>query len=153
MLTPSLSRLRPSRSATASSANLSLYRSNVKALPGPDNRLDQQSKATGNLGADYRLRGTPLSLGGNVNWVPGYTTLTDIGQTTSVTTKRVWDAYALWTFNPAVAVRLLGNNLVPRDYTNTTVADLRSLAASERTTVASTGQSYINWQLRLELKL
>jgi outer membrane receptor for ferrienterochelin and colicins len=40
----------------------------------PDNRLDEQSAGTANLGADYRLRGTPLTLGGNLNWVPATTT-------------------------------------------------------------------------------
>jgi len=134
-------------------SNLSFFQSRVKAVPGPDNRLDQQAKATGNLGADYRLRGTPLSFGGNVNWVPGYTTKTDVGQSVSVTTKRVWDGYALWTFNPAVALRLLGSNLTPRDYTTGTVSDITTPAVNERTTVSSTGPSYINWSLRLELKL
>ena len=51
-------------------SNLSLYNSRVKDVPGPDNRLDQQAKATANLGADYRFRGTPLTVGGNLNWVP-----------------------------------------------------------------------------------
>jgi iron complex outermembrane receptor protein len=134
-------------------ANLSLYESKVKTVPGPDNRLDQQAKATGNFGGDYRLRGTPLTLGGNINWVPGYTTKTDDGQFVAVTTKRVWDAYALWTFSPSTAVRLLGNNLVPRDYTNTTISEVPGLTGNERTTVASSGPSYINVQLRLELKL
>ena len=134
-------------------ANLSFYNSKVKDVPGPNNRLDQQAKATGNIGADYRLRGIPLSLGGNVNWVPGYMTQTDVGQSVSVTTKRVWDAYALWAFSPAVALRLLGNNLAPRDYTNTALSELPGLTGNERTTVAGTGPSYVNWALRLELKL
>jgi iron complex outermembrane receptor protein len=134
-------------------ANLSVFDSKVKAVPGPDNRLDQQSKASANLGADYRLRGTPLTLGGNVNWVPGYTTRIDVGQRVTVSTKQVWDAFALWTFSPTVALRLLGNNLLPRDYANTTIDDAPGLAGPERTTVRSNGPSYINWQLRLELKL
>jgi iron complex outermembrane receptor protein len=134
-------------------ANLSLYQSRVKTVPGPDNRLDQQAKATGNFGGDYRLRGLPLTLGGNVNWVPAYTTKTDVGQFSSVTSKHVWDAYALWTFSPTVALRLLGNNLVPRDYTNTTISELPGPSGNERTTVAASGPSYINWALRLELKL
>jgi iron complex outermembrane receptor protein len=130
-------------------ANVALFSSRVKSVPGPDNRLDQQAKGTANFGADYRLRGMPLTLGGNLNFVPGYTTRLDEGNTVTVSTKAVWDAFALWTFNPAVALRLLGSNLAPRDYTNTTAIDV----ANERTTVASTGPSYINWQLRLEMKL
>ncbi len=135
-------------------SNLSMYTSDVKGIPGPHNRLDQQARATGNLGADYRLRGTPLTLGGNLNWVPGYTTATDIGQAVTVSTKRVFDVYALWTFDPAMGLRLLANNLAPRDYANTSVSDLpASAGGGERSTVRSAGPSYVNWQLRLELKL
>ncbi len=134
-------------------SNLSLFDSKVKAVPGPDNRLDQQAKATANLGADYRLRGTPFTLGGNVNWVPGYTTRTDVNNTVSVSRKQVWDVYALWTFNPAVALRLLGSNLAGEDYDTTTVTDGTPFGLNERTTTVSGGPSYVNWQLRLELKL
>ena len=136
-------------------SNLSLYSSRVKSVPGPDNRLDQQAKATGNIGADYRLRGLPFTLGGNMNWVPGYTTRLDVDQTTRVTTKRVWDVYTLWTISPTMGLRLLGSNLDPRDYITTGVNGSTNLAgnALERTTSQSFSRNYINWQLRLELKL
>jgi outer membrane receptor for ferrienterochelin and colicins len=137
--------------------NLSLFDSKVKSVPGPNNRLDQQAKATANIGADYRVRSLPLTLGGNVNWVPGYTTKLEEGQFVTVSAKTVWDAYALWTFSPSVALRLLGSNLVARDYTNTNQVEatnsLVNPAANERTTSLSNGPSYVNWQLRLELKL
>jgi iron complex outermembrane receptor protein len=135
-------------------SNVSVYTSKVKSVPGPDNRLDQQAKATANFGGDYRLRSLPLTLGGNVNWVPGYTTRVDSDQTVAVTTKQVWDAYALWTFSPTAGLRLLGSNLAPHDYTNTTVNDsLFAGVNGERSSVRNSGPSYANWQLRLELKL
>jgi iron complex outermembrane receptor protein len=136
-------------------SNLSLYTSRVKSVPRPDNRLDQQAKATGNLGADYRLRGLPFTLGGNLNWVPGYTTRLDDDQTTSVTTKRVWDFYTLWTISPTMGLRLLGSNLDPRQYTTTSLNGSTNVAsnARERTTSQSFSNNYTNWQLRLELKL
>ena len=136
-------------------SNLSLYTSRVKSVPGPDNRLDQQAKATGNIGADYRLRGVPLTLGGNLNWVPGYTTRLDVDQTASVSTKQVWDVFALWTISPTTGLRLLANNLDPRGYTTTGVNGSFNTVtnANERTTTQSFGPSYTNWQLRLELKL
>ena len=135
-------------------ANLSLFDSQVRGVPGPDNRLEQQAKATGNLGADYRLRGTPLTLGANVSWVPGYTTRLDDQQTVSVNRRQVWDAYALWTFNPHTAVRLLGSNLAAEDVVTTNVNDIVDrLGVAERSTAVGTAPSYVNWQLRLELKL
>jgi len=136
-------------------SNLSLFSSRVKAVPGPDNRLDQQAHATANIGADYRLRGVPLTLGGNVNWVPGYTTRLEAGRTTAVSTKQVWDGFVLWTINPNTGLRLLGSNLDARDFTTTNVAETFNpqTRANERTTAQSFGPSYVNWQLRLELKL
>ena len=135
--------------------NLSVYASRVDDVPGPDNRLDQQALASGNMGADYRFRGTPFTLGGNANWVPGYTTRLDVDQTTTVSTKVVWDLYALWTVNPTLAVRLLANNLVPRDYSTTNVNDYAALVGggTERSTGVNGGPSFTNWQLRFELKL
>jgi outer membrane receptor for ferrienterochelin and colicins len=136
-------------------SNLSIYSSRVKSVPGPDNRLDQQAKATGNIGADYRLRGLPFTLGGTLNWVPGYTTRLDIDQTTSVSTKRVWDAFVLWTINPATGLRVLGSNLDPREYVTTGVNGSTNVASGlpERTTSQSFSSNYIHWQVRLELKL
>jgi iron complex outermembrane receptor protein len=130
-------------------SNLSLFRSKVEGVPGPDNRLDSQAKATANIGADYRIRGTPLTLGGNVNWVPGYRTQLSDEQVTTTPGKRVWDAFALWTFSPTVGLRVLGSNLSPRDYTSTNTLELGGL----REAAVNTSPSFTNWQVRLELKL
>jgi iron complex outermembrane receptor protein len=129
--------------------NLSFYRSNVDGVPGPDNRLADQAPATGNLGADYRLRGWPLSLGGNFNWVPGYRTQLSESQTTSVNSKRQFDAYALWTFTPATAMRLMANNLAPQEHVATNAQVFPTL----RETATTTAPTHTQWQLRLELKL
>jgi len=130
-------------------SNLSLYRSSVDGVPGPDNRLDQQAPATANLGADYRFRGTPLSVGGNLNWVPGYETQLSDTQRTSTGSKQIFDAYALWTFSPGVALRLTASNLGARDYESSNTITTSSSSETAR----SFGPSYANWLLRLELKL
>ena len=129
--------------------NLSLYRSRVDGVPGPDNRLDSQAKATANLGADYRFRGTPLTLGGNLNWVPAYRTRLDESQLLSTGRKTVFDAYGLWTFSPTVALRVLASNLGAQDYLSGQVFVEDTLATRRDTTTPT----YTNWQLRLELKL
>jgi len=129
--------------------NLGLYRSSVEGIAGPDNRLDGQSPATLNIGADYRLRGLPLSVGGNFNWVPGYRTQEAPDRAVTVSRKIVHDAYALWTFSPALGLRLLASNVVPRDYETSNQFDTGTLRETSR----SAGPSYANWQLRLEMKL
>ncbi len=136
-------------------ANAAFYNSKVDQIPGPNNRLDQQARATANLGADYRLRGTPLTLGGNMNWVPSTLVRLAEDQTTQNSTKRVWDLFALWTFSPTMGLRLLANNALPRDYETITVVDSvnPNTGRAEQTRSNSGGPSATNWQLRLEMKL
>jgi outer membrane receptor for ferrienterochelin and colicins len=129
--------------------NLSLYDSDVDGIPGPDNRLDQQAKATGNIGADYRVKGLPLMIGANLNWIPSYRTQLSDDQLVSVSKKTVIDAYALWTFKPTLALRVMASNLAPRDYITTNTVDALGLRNYE----TNTALNDITWRLRLELKL
>jgi outer membrane receptor for ferrienterochelin and colicins len=135
-------------------ANASFFHSRVKAVPGPDNRLDQQPDLTANLGADHRFTGIPLAIGGNLNWTPGYTTrITEI-QAASVSNKLIVDAYGLWTFNPALALRLTFSNLDPREYITASAVDgPDALGVAVRETATTRAPTYINVQLRLEMKL
>ncbi len=132
-------------------ANASVFRSQVEGVPGPNNRIDQQPDWTANFGADYRLPGTPLTLGASVNLTPGYTTRISVEQTASVGGKVVGDAYALWTVSPTLQIRLTASNLDPRRYvTGSSVDDSLANLRESAQTVAPT---YRNVQLRLEFKL
>jgi outer membrane receptor for ferrienterochelin and colicins len=130
-------------------ANGSVFRSRVKEVPGPNNRLDQQPGGTVNIGADYRFRGTPITLGGNLNWTPGYTTGISETQQAVQSRKLVSDAYVLCVLSPSAQVRLTASNLAPRDYLTGSSFE----GADSRETSETTTTSYINWQLRLELRL
>ena len=130
-------------------ANASIFRSQVEAVPGPDNRLAEQPGATVNLGADHRFRGTPLTLGGNVNHVPGYTTRLDADRWIVQSEKTAVDAYALWTFHPDLKLRLSLANLLARDNSATT----RVASQGLRETSRSDTRSFLATQLRLEIKL
>jgi len=104
---------------------------------------------TANLGADYRLRGMPLTLGGNINWNPDYSTQRTEQQLSYQGIKRVVDVYGLWRFSAATALRLTVSNLLPRDYlTATTFAN-----GSFRETAQTTDRNWRNVQLRLEMKI
>ena len=126
-------------------ANTSVFRSRVKSAPGPDNRLDQQPDYTANFGADYRVPGVPLTLGGNLNWTPGYNTRLAQIQTAYQGKKLGVDAYGLWVFNPALQLRVTASNVAALDYVT------GSTLGTEVST--TTAPSYINLQLRLEIKL
>ena len=135
-------------------ANASFFRSRVKEVPGPDNRLDQQPDYTANFGLDYRFRGLPLLLGGNVNWTPGYTTRMSDTQTASIGRKLVADVYGLWTFSPTAALRVTASNLAAADYVVASTVDgpdLQNVAVRE--TSQTTSPTYVNLQVRLELKI
>ncbi len=130
-------------------SNVSFFHSRVLQVPGPDNRLDQQPGMTANLGADYRLRGLPLTLGGNFNWNPDYDTRRSEQQWAYQGTKRVLDVYGLWKLSASTGLRLTVSNLTPRDYVTGT-----SYSGNNVSEVARTSTS--NWrmvQLRLETKI
>jgi outer membrane receptor for ferrienterochelin and colicins len=130
-------------------ANLSVFRSRVKSVPGPDNRLDQQPGATMNLGADWRLPGWPVTVGANFNLTPAYASRLSDTQTAYQGRKRVVDAYAAWTVNPGLLLRLSASNLSAEDQLTRRALDDGSL----RETAQTVEQSYVNWQLRAEFKL
>jgi outer membrane receptor for ferrienterochelin and colicins len=130
-------------------ANASIFRSRVNAVPGPHSRLAEQPGGTLNLGADHRFRGTPLSVGGNLNHTPGYRTRLQADRAIVQSEKNVLDAYALWTFSPELKLRLSLSNALAPDTSATTIVEGAALTQTNRTTT----QSFVNTQLRLEIKL
>jgi len=130
-------------------ANLSVFDSKVDQVPGPNNRLEGQPKGTANFGADYKLRGLPLSLGASVNITPAYQLrLSDISSS-SVGTKVVTDAFVLWFIDAGTQLRFSANNLAPHDYLTTGSL----INGTQRQENESANRSKINWGLRLEMKL
>ena len=130
-------------------SNISFFNSKVLDVPGPDNRLDQQPKMTANLGADYRIRAIPLTLGGNININPDYDTRRSLQQWRYQGAKRVADMYGVWKFNPATSLRLTISNLVPRDYLTGTTFNGNGI----RETNNNNARNWQNVQLRLEMKI
>ena len=130
-------------------SNLSFFNSRVLDVLGPNNRLDQQPKMTANLGGDYRIRAIPLTLGGNLNLNPDYTTRRTQEQWVYQGSKRVVDVYGLWKFNPATALRVTISNLTPRDYlTGTTY-----IGSGFSETANTHTRNWQNVQVRMEMKI
>jgi iron complex outermembrane receptor protein len=129
--------------------NGSVFDSKVDQVSGPDNRIDGQPRGTLNLGADYRLRGTPLSLGGNLNWTPSVRTRLTESQVTTESAKLIGDVYALWTFDSNLALRVAANNVAPRDYRSASEVEGGGLAQTR----TSIDRGTTVWQVRLEVKL
>jgi iron complex outermembrane receptor protein len=130
-------------------SNVSFFNSRVLDVLGPNNRLDQQPSMTANLGADYRVRAIPLTLGGNVNYNPDYTTRRTQEQWAYQGAKRVVDVYGLWKFTPATALRVSVSNLTPRDYLTGTTYVGNAFSETSNTTA----RNWQNVQVRLEMKI
>ncbi|WP_310627147.1 TonB-dependent receptor domain-containing protein [Limnohabitans sp.] len=130
-------------------SNVSFYRSRVLSIDGSNNRLDQQPDMSANLGADYRLRALPLTLGGNLNYNPGYSTRASNEQLLTVSQKRVMDLYGLWRVDGNTAWRLTLSNLDPRNYnTGSTYTSTGLFEASN-----TQNRGWTNVQILLEKKL
>lgn len=135
-------------------SNLSLFRSRVDGITGPDNRLDQQPDATANLGMDYQMTSLPLKVGGNLNWTPEFTTRLSDDQTVYQSNKLVADAYALWTVTPRYQLRISVSNFAPRDYTTGgSLLSTNPQGQALRETTQTVAPSFVNLQARLEIKL
>ena len=130
-------------------SNLSFFGSKVLDVMGPYNRLDQQPSMTANFGGDYRIRAIPLTLGGNVNINPDYTTRRTEQQWAYQGSKRVVDVYGLWRFSPATALRVTVSNLTPRDYLTGTTYIGNGFSETANTNT----RNWQNVQLRLEMKI
>jgi outer membrane receptor for ferrienterochelin and colicins len=129
--------------------NLSFYRSRVLSIMGPDNRLDQQPSMTANFGADYKLKSAPLTIGGNINYNPGYSTRLSAEQLTTISQKRVMDVYGLWRVDGSTAWRLTLSNLDPRNYNTGSFYTGNGVTENSRTQ----NRSWTNVQILLEKKL
>lgn len=129
-------------------ANYSRFWSNVEDVPGPNNRLDQQPRQSANLGMDYRLRGLPLTVGGNLNWTPAFVVRQTDAQLYYQGIKRVFDVYALWKFDPNAQLRLSAANLLHGDYQSAN----REIFAGTDQTAESVKKTFLALAARLEIR-
>jgi outer membrane receptor for ferrienterochelin and colicins len=129
--------------------NLSLYNSKVDSVNGPNNRISEQPRVTGNFGADYRFRGTPFSVGGNVSWTQANDLQLTNNQLLKTSTKRVLEAYGLWSVTPTTRVRLTMANLTPHDLITTNIFTAGNL----RETTVTNGKTALSVGLRFEMRL
>jgi outer membrane receptor protein involved in Fe transport len=96
--------------------NLSRNWSSVDAIPGPNNRLLDQTPLSATLGADYK-RGA-FSAGGSFVFKNGGEVRLSANQVSYESVRRDLDLYVLWKFNPKTQLRLAASNLLGQDYIN-----------------------------------
>ncbi len=130
-------------------ANLTLMWSRVDQVMGPNNRLEGQPPYTANLGADWPLKGLPLTFGASLNFTPGFALQQIDSQTYRQGVKSVVDGYALWRFSPDASARLTLSNAGARRYDtgNTT-----TLADGSNQSIDNSARSTTTVNLRAELR-
>lgn len=95
-------------------ANAARNWSRLDALPGPDNRLAGQARATANLGVDFRPA-PPYALGMNLNLQFGGRNQITTGLADYTGPQRVLDLYASWNFDPNTLLRVTVKDALHQD--------------------------------------
>ena len=85
-------------------------------MPGPDNRLDNQTPLSGNLGIDYK-KGA-LTTGASLAWRQDATIQVSERQTAFLKGRRDLEAYALYKFSPKQQLRVALSNILGEDFVN-----------------------------------
>jgi outer membrane receptor protein involved in Fe transport len=105
-------------------ANFARNWSTLTTVPGPNNRLDQQTPFSGTVGADYKLDGTPLTVGGSYSFQNGGPVRISFNQYAYSVPKRSLDVYGLWKFNPKNQLRVsLANALHQENVSQSSYVD------------------------------
>ena len=98
--------------------NLNGNWSTVDSVPGPNNRLDQQTPFSATIGLDYRMKGGEVTAGGSFSFKSGGPVRISITQGRYLTPRRELDVYALWKFTPKTQFRLTLANVLRQDYSD-----------------------------------
>ena len=134
--------------------NFTLMWSRVDQVPGPNNRLEGQPPYTANVGADWPLRGTPLTVGASLNFTPSFALQQINSQTYRQGVKSVLDGYALWRFSPDASARLTLSNAAAQRYdtgSTTLLTDASGVFAGSQSADTS-ARTYTTVNLRGEFR-
>ncbi|MEX5744630.1 TonB-dependent receptor plug domain-containing protein [Massilia sp. X63] len=93
-------------------AGVSRFWSRVASVPGPDNRMEQQTPLTANLGLDYKAG--RLAAGASVSHRRGGYVRVEANRGFYRVARTDLDAYAAWTFRPRTVLRIALSNLLGR---------------------------------------
>ena len=128
--------------------NIARNFSNVEEVPGPNNRLDQQTPLSGTFGMDYRMRGGMIVAGGSFTFKSGGDVRTSINQIRYATPKRDVEMYVLYKYTPKLQVRVRLANVLRQD----TVTASTYFDAAGSTRFNSINPSQMNIGASVEIK-
>ena len=115
-------------------ANVARNWSTLSSVPGPNNRLDQQTPVSGTVGLDYKMDTLPLTMGGSYSFQNGGPVRISDKQYAYSVPKRSLDLYGLWKFNARNQLRMaLANALHQENITESTYIDTLAGGQTDRT--------------------
>jgi outer membrane receptor for ferrienterochelin and colicins len=129
--------------------NLAFNASKVAAVPGPNNRLDQQTPASANFSFDHRLSAAPLSWGASLAWQGGGPSRPAVNQFNTVGARKTLDLYALWKPSAGQQWRLSLNNALHPDRVD--VNEVIDSSGSLRQSTLTPGAAALRLALELTL--
>ncbi len=91
---------------------LTLNRSKLSAITGPDNRINQQPKLVFSVAADYRLKDRPIAMGANFRIEQIGVTRSEPNQSYQLNTRQFLDTYLSYGPVKGITLRLSGQNLL-----------------------------------------
>jgi outer membrane receptor for ferrienterochelin and colicins len=97
-------------------ASVSRNWSTVDSVPGPNNRLDQQTPLSATLGVDYKIGA--LTTGASYAFKNGGPVRISQNQMAYQSVRRDIDMFALWKFNPQYQLRMALSNVLRQDFIN-----------------------------------
>ncbi len=128
--------------------NMARNFSKIDEIPGPNNRLDQQTPFNATLGLDYRMNGGKVTAGGSYTFRSGGDVRTAITQSRYQTPKRDLDMYVLYKYTPKLQFRARFANVLRQDsITSSTYFD-----AAGSTKTSSVNPSQMNIGASVEIK-
>jgi outer membrane receptor for ferrienterochelin and colicins len=95
-------------------ASISRNWSSVDAVPGPDNRLNEQTPFSATLGMDYKAGA--LTTGGSFAFKNGGPVRISVQQTSYQSVRRDLELYGLWKFDPRNQLRVAVSNILGQDF-------------------------------------
>lgn len=98
--------------------NMARNFSHVEEVPGPDNRLDQQTPFNATLGLDYRMNGGVVVAGTSYTFRSGGEVRTTLNESRYITPKRDLDMYLLYKYTPKIQFRIRAANVLQQDSIN-----------------------------------
>jgi len=131
-------------------ANAARNWSHVDAIPGPNNRIDGQTRFSATLGFDYNPPAAAFTFGGSFTFKTGGPLRLSITQGRYDYARRTLDFYGLWKFSTAAQLRVTVGNALAQDYQ---VANLFDDPGGSSLQLTTRSPSFVRAGAVLELKL